>query len=624
MKTHSGVIYENNDTVAGSLVAPTSANRYAQKFKLPPNYPRGSERNLPNLTGFQIFVETDLDELTVNWSIQHTAERRNEVQQININGSTSSYKLRFRDQETGTIESDATDSEIQTALEELSFLADNISVENLKITFVNRLSNLNVPELEVIDNEDITVTQAIPAYVWSEQNSGTGLVQVIRKNGRAWVDIELEASVTNSSVTEDWRFLFAVNAEPCYSLYTGVDNIKAETETEIPLVASGSNSVAIIHRVLGAVLDESVDFLGNSFRSAATEHLPNSVMGNGTNWWMSKPNPSKFGVEALYFDLRKNGNPSVVNRMTIDALTPGIACNIYYSNDDATNLDSTPESWDELWWNPIPKEIELTAKQELSLPFPVTASFVKLEFTRLQARYYSVGEHQQKIVYKKHPKWVLDHFYQVYLERKESNEIPSQFVTLQYNALDLYYNYFIDDLVNTPFFPALTERNVDTNIFNNYLASITDEEIDQLDPATLSQIKTLAAPYSSHPMASGPSESLLGKYFSKQQMNNYPLESITRSRADTEIVTAKDRDSVRMDQEFPTMSFYVPTRHQYKKSQAKFENDRAYFVGIKQVLFHRDYYASEIDTLVYSETAGDETNLEFNDLVLENGEWTGS
>ena len=91
----------------------------------------------------------------------------------------------------------------------------------------------------------------------------------------------------------------------------------------------------------------------------------------------------------------------------------------------------------------------------------------------------------------------------------------------------------------------------------------------------------------------------------------------------TDLVTSDDRASVQMDREFPSMSFYIPCRHQYRVSKGKFANDKAYFAGIKQIGLQRDYYASVSDEWVYSETAGDETNIESNDLSFENGAWTG-
>lgn len=620
MKPVSGIIFENNANIVGALPAPTLSNPYTQKFRLPADYPRGEERILPNLTGFQLFVETNLNQVTIQWKLERTIDRQNEVQQIVLNGTTENYKLSFRDQQTELIAPDATDAEIQAELEALELLSGNVVVQDLKVTFINRLSNLNVPELQVVDNAEVQVVQAIPAYIWFEELSKTETIDVVQKNGKAWVDIEFNVEVGNESLSEDWRFVFSINANPYYSIYAGTENIKAELYDETPIVASGSNSLIMLHRVLAGTLDSSVDFLGNNFRSAVKEYYPQKSMGNGANFWMSQPNPSKFAVESLYFDVRKNGGPSVINRLLIDPVTPGIVCNIYFSTQA---VDGSPSSWDNLWWKPVPRKMELSAKKEFFMPFPVTASFIKLEFTQLQARPYSVGEHQQKIVYNKHPKWVLDHFYQIYLEQKQSNQIPTDTVSLRYNALDLYYNYFSDDLVESPFFPQLLDRNVDTDIFNDYLTEITTQELNNLDPETLNQIKTDPNPYAKHPLSLSPQHSLLGQYMPRGTMTNFPTESIRRPVADTEMVTTKNRESVQMDREFPAMSFYLPTRHQYKRSRATFENDRAYFAGIKQVAFYRDYYASETDAPIYSETAGDETNLEINDLVLENGEWTG-
>jgi hypothetical protein len=69
------------------------------------------------------------------------------------------------------------------------------------------------------------------------------------------------------------------------------------------------------------------------------------------------------------------------------------------------------------------------------------------------------------------------------------------------------------------------------------------------------------------------------------------------------------------------MNFYMPCRHQYKKSLSVFENDRAYFAGVREIAFERDYYAANTDNAVYTETAGDEDNIESNDFVASEGKW---
>lgn len=616
MNNSSGIVIEKSKNLIGTL----PNGQYAQRIKLPQNYARGETVQTPDLTGFQIFVETESDEIEIDWSLQQTVNRQNEVQKILLNGSTASYRLRIFGEETESLNFDASDAEIQEALEALSSLAGNVVVNNLKITFVNRLSKTNVPLIEVLDNSTVAVVEFVPPYNWFTRASNTETIKLDVESNKAWASVAFAIEVTEEDLAEDWRFLFSINGAQPYYFIDDLTREKAETESEAPVVASGSNSIVIAHRLLADILDEGIDFLGNNYRGAAKNYSPKAVSSGSDTFWMSRPNPSSFAVESLYFDVRVSNNASVINKVLIDPLTLGVSCNLYYSN-EIKNMNG-PEDWDELLWTPIPKTIKLTARQEHTMPVPVTASFIKLEFTNLQAKSYYVGPYQQKTIYKKHPKWVLDYFYDIYLERKEK-EIAAQDVTLSYNALRLYYNYFIDDLIDRQVFPALVNLSADTKILKSYIEDIGFEDLKDLDGETLGQIQLASSRYTSHPLLSAPNTLLKNQYFSDPTF--YPTEvSASRVTADTELVTSEDRDAVKMDRSFPTMSFYLPSRHKYRRSRAMFENDRAYFAGIKEVSFLRDYYASEIDQPFYSETAGDEVNLETNDLVFRDGAWTGS
>lgn len=366
----------------------------------------------------------------------------------------------------------------------------------------------------------------------------------------------------------------------------------------------------LMFRLLAATADNGIDFLGNTYRSAISTAAPESAAAVGTeiDFWLSQPNPSGFAVEALYLDIRQQGQAAVVDRVTIDPLTPGVYFNLYYSS-DPTGPGSSPGTWDNLLWTPVYQQFQLNRLNTYALPEPITAKYVKVEFTQLQARTYDPGQFQLPSTFRKHPKWVLDYF----LARFALQELDllSSAVNITYDALDLAFSYHQGDAVQNPAAPALsTDPTAQLIQFLNQQGTAAGA-----DPATLAKIRILFQPFLNAPGQLGDLSSVLGSYTASVTTDNYSTEIIQTALANTSIVSNLAREPLLVEKGFPVMFFFAPCRHGYRISQARFEKQIGYFAGVKSLVFHRDIYTGARDQDQYNEVLGDGFNVLINDLA---------
>ena len=79
----------------------------------------------------------------------------------------------------------------------------------------------------------------------------------------------------------------------------------------------------------------SGDILGSRVGYSTYRQPPESALDGSTQtYWRSEPQPFSFSVVNLHLDMRTpEGEPQVVDRFWIDPITPGVLCNLYYSND---------------------------------------------------------------------------------------------------------------------------------------------------------------------------------------------------------------------------------------------------------------------------------------------------
>lgn len=386
---------------------------------------------------------------------------------------------------------------------------------------------------------------------------------------------------------------------------------------------NNARDTALNFRILAGVADTGQDILGNVQRQVAVEksasNLDTFTDKKPEDFWLSKPNPSAFAVECLYFDMTDgSGQAQVVDRILLDPLTQDVYFHIYYSSEGAPG--ESEGDWEDKLWTPVTKTFKMRQREVHALPEPITAKYIKLEFSHLKPEEYDPGEISLPILYKKHPKWVLSYFVALLNSIQNSDDaFVARQVQVNYNALDLAYNYYLDDLGQQPSAPVHLAPNTNESFLSEFLTTTVDRS-DQVDTATLERIKIAFEPFAREPNTLAPVDSVL-RYYQIKNNNlpqSYPVEVqsfvSTTNFAD---VSSLRRDNLLFEATFPVMFFYVTSRHAYKLATASLSDNKAYFVGIREIAFTREHYTSTADTRLYVEGVGDNVNVARNEFLTD-------
>jgi len=381
---------------------------------------------------------------------------------------------------------------------------------------------------------------------------------------------------------------------------------------------SDGTIASFMFRLLSYSADHGTDWLGNSWRDVVLDQAPQNIntfeTTNPNAFWLSQPNPSKFAVEVLYFDISDAfGNPQVFDRLFIEPITQGPAFNVYYST-DTLNPPQTIDDWNNLLWQPVSGDFRLFSSGNYAMPSPVIANYVAIEFSRLQAQYYSAGTYQQPILYNKYPQWVINYFIP---NIPQGDYNIGQNLSIVYNKLQFAYDYYLDDLQSQPLSPTDIEPNTIQSVPTGQNLS------NQITASTLSQINTIINPYTLPPGYGMTGQTALSNFLrSTINLSNYTVESLSApTAANTSMVSTINRDQIYQEENQPNLSFPITCRHTYQVSQAEFEYNRAYWVGIRNLAFLREDYTVPYDQALYIESTGDDQNLIVNDFYNNNGTW---
>jgi hypothetical protein len=301
--------------------------------------------------------------------------------------------------------------------------------------------------------------------------------------------------------------------------------------------------------------------------------------------------------------------PVVIDSIILDPITPGVAFNVYYTNDltgTPEGGEMTEEEWEQKLWIHVPQSFVTSVKTTYALPEPITAKFIKIEFSQLQARPYEPGDYQKPTTYKLFPDWVATPF----LAELVLPAFTSKRVGVVYDALELGYKPLIEDLIQGPSSP---EHPTPT-------PSIAPPASNRVDPETLRRIEITLNTYLKPPAARADPLTLLGQRAATNANNapSYPVEGEPQFRGTSTIaVSGLDTQAIVLDESMPVMYFWVTCRHEYKELNGKFENDRAYFAGLKELAFLRNQFSVSSDTGLYIEAGTDDTNTELSDFNVE-------
>jgi hypothetical protein len=359
------------------------------------------------------------------------------------------------------------------------------------------------------------------------------------------------------------------------------------------------------YRLLAATADSGYDIFGNAVRACVNRNKVSNLTANNA-FWVSKPNPSKFAVESLYFD---HLTEVTIDSIEVDPMTPGLIMSVYYSSEGDSAV--SPDDWDNKLWSRVPRTYRLTHKNTFPLPQPISARFIKLEFSSLQAKPYNPGGFSRAVTYKKHPKWVLDYFL-VDIEQKRLDNLVPTVVDVVHDAYALAFSYYQDE--QRPLAPGELGK-IDN--FKSFLRK--DDLIDLVDPITLSKINYSFDQYMISP--AGKNGTLLSDAISAMRnaamVREETIEEVVgaASIAIMTEVSTLNREKLMSELNYPEMFFFIECRHKYRIVETTFRNSRAYFAGIKGVRFIRDTYTNDSSPYVYNESFSDLVNIEINDFA---------
>lgn len=382
-----------------------------------------------------------------------------------------------------------------------------------------------------------------------------------------------------------------------------------------PSGAVYASILVFVAAVTGAIYDMSVDkvFFGEVSTLPSGGYLDGDYEGYE---WTGGANVSE-SVQLIQNQMIDE--PTVVDSILVDPVTPGVFFHVYYTNDvDDTTTPTSPEVWDNRLWTRVPATFQANRRETHVLPSPITAKFVKVEFSNLQAKSYNPGDFAKPVSYKKHPKWVLDYF-AARLNARNALEakLMHKTVGVVFDGYDLAYNYYLDDLSQEPDQPV--EISGPDSGLDAFIKS-GDTFMDEVDPLTASKIKVAFKPYAEN-IAGWFTQSLLGQVATQ----NTPTSGVGSAvPVETSIINSPDilqlrNTEVAFENDLPAMFFFVTCRHKYREVTASFTHNRAYFVGIRQISFARESYSVQHDSDQYLEPSGDLTNIERNDFVTVDG-----
>lgn len=460
-----------------------------------------------------------------------------------------------------------------------------------------------------------------------------GITTGAHTDGDCWFDIYFEEPVVITESMLDSVFRLSIEGIASVSRWwwfnpsgrtrlTYQERAYYDAEETQPIV-EGDNDVSMAFKLLGESPDNGVDLLGNRYRTLVLRNVAENLSTNDSEdedalWW-SKPNPSRFAVENLYFDMRSSaGQATTTDRLLVDPVTPNVYFSVYYSN------DTDESNWDNKLWARVPKTFQARRRETHVFPEPVTASFFKIEFTHLEARYYAPGIFQKPIRYQKHPKWVLDYF-MTRLEDDTTNDYKiARSTVVRYNALDLGYNYYLDDLASEPDLPVFIDPHQE-GVVRQFFK--TKDVKDYIDSETLLRINTAFQKYTDYTNLMGRFGDVITSHgwylvtLNQLNMPNEDLNAVDTAIAATNTVSSLRRDAILYEKLMPVMYFFITCRHGYRTLEASFSHDRAYFVGLRQIAFLRDNFSQAYDAPLYVENTGDKINSSRNDFVLKDQRW---
>lgn len=374
-----------------------------------------------------------------------------------------------------------------------------------------------------------------------------------------------------------------------------------------------------------------VDIIGNAYTTDVVSYGPEKAIdGSENTYWQSQINPTKFAVEALYFDVRdEQNNASFVDELYIDPLTPECLMHVYYSVDDTNN-----DNWDNKLWTPVPRHY-LLKKGNFQLTETIYAKYIKIEFTKLTTIPYNSLNLPIKldVTYRMFPSWVEGYIYEnlsgrpndplkesaVY-KRVSSTPTTIGLINPSMDKLkDEVPRSLIDFVSNNRKSSVLAEYQVWKNPDTNQAQSpILNKEI-RLYPNLSSNLYqqnilfTVKPEYATDKYKYIASVEDAVKWIPESPIVGQPLITAASKTNRTEIVKEKN---------WPDMWFMRKCRHAYKILQAPRAVNVGYYVGIREIKFYKKDKLAREDSFNYVQNLVDESTTLVNTFYQKDWRWT--
>jgi hypothetical protein len=379
-------------------------------------------------------------------------------------------------------------------------------------------------------------------------------------------------------------------------------------------------NASLTYRLVTDTGNYGKDLLGNEYREGVRYNSADqAVDGKLYTNWTSAPNPSQDGVEALYLDVRKlvagQYKQSVIDAIEINALTPGVKMNVYYSNQEMASAPQNLEDWENVLWTPIRASFKLNDKQTIDLPYPISAKWICLEFYNLQPFAFNVSNYPilPEVEYKEFPLWVYNDNPepiktndQAILQKEVfvDYSIPEVFTPSKENAegLRIYAQR-----------PETLDQNISKNGFGN------------ADPEILAKVSFSKNPFITPSVKRVDTSSTLGGHVFGKYINDDNIHYIAEAQQYPRIVESRNVSNVNDRREFArygelSLLFNRICAHQYAVKKGRF-NKKAYNVSISEIHMLRKDYSVEFDDEVIHDVLVFEDAQE--SLLIEESSWIG-
>jgi hypothetical protein len=388
----------------------------------------------------------------------------------------------------------------------------------------------------------------------------------------------------------------------------------------------------IISTIDEFVENNGIDILGNSYSTSLKEYAPKrSYDGSINTYWQSQINPSRFGVEALYFDISNGTDPSFIDEIYLDPLTPECLMHIYWSNEGDPGVSA--DDWDNKLWTPIPRHY-LLRRGNVKLYETVRARYIKLEFTKLVPLPYKVPNSpvDLEITYRTFPTWVESYVFETQT------------------------TYPNDPLNDTEIYKSIDPTPINIGLINPKMDKMTDETPRSIiDYIQTNRKSTVLGEYQvwKNPDTNQNNLPILDKTISMYPnvySNLYQQDMLSTIKMDqmnsayeyirtnedqakwipenplmpqilTTVATKSDRTQIVEEKNWPDMWFMRKCRHAYKVIRAKRSVDVGYHVAIREIVFYKRDKAVKRDSPNYIETLLDDSTILKNTFYQKDWRW---